>query len=121
MRLLTGATDGGEHQEGRAETPGRSGKMSFERMEATLESRNDIHATAEVVTETLALLWRLQIFSFTCEAHTSPPAQRRKPKKKANYLSINYLLELEWNKETHNSFIKSVLLLCAPLLLKIEV
>lgn len=74
-------------------------------MEVTLESWNDIHATAEVVTQTLALLWKLQILFFTCEAHTHTHrhvTQRRKQKKKeANYLSINYLLELEWNKETH--------------------
>lgn len=70
-------------------------------MEVTLESRNDIHATAEVVT--LALLWKLQILSFTCEAHADPPAchPKEEAKKKANYLSINYVFELEWNKETH--------------------
>lgn len=38
-------------------------------MVVTLESRYDIHTTAEVVTQTLALLWKLQILSFTCEAH----------------------------------------------------
>lgn len=43
---------------------GGGGEMSFGKMEATLESRNDIYARAEVVTETLALLWRLQILSF---------------------------------------------------------
>lgn len=74
-------------------------------MEVTLESRNDFHATAEVMTQTLALLWKLQILSFTCEAHAHAHAPACNPKeeakKKANYLSINYLFELEWNKETH--------------------